>query len=377
MKKLSLFLIFLFLVSAIAYANELTGSALEIQEKPSSTPGKFTWGIQRFLEKIKLAATFGAEKKAAYGLQIAEKRLAEIQELAKNNDTENIEKAKQEYEQQIEQIKEQLEKLKDTNSEQELKKLAFFEGKLLRFEDKIQRLQSFVDTKTNLTEDQQEKLNDIIEKLKEKDEEINEKLSEKENKTKEKLNLTEEELDQKLEQIKEEFNITQLKQELVQRNIERLQNKEEKLREIATNQQEKGKNTSILLTRLDTVNANLQQITSSNLSIQDQKELIKETQKLLNFKQVYRSNDVKDINEVKEKIKEKIREKKPQTGIANPASVYCEENDGKLEIRETTSGQVGYCKFSDGSEWEEWAYYKGECKPQEITTNEETENKTI
>lgn len=50
--------------------------------------------------------------------------------------------------------------------------------------------------------------------------------------------------------------------------------------------------------------------------------------------------------------------------LANPASVYCEEQGGKLEIRtDADGGQVGYCLFEDGSECEEWAYYRGECTP--------------
>lgn len=53
----------------------------------------------------------------------------------------------------------------------------------------------------------------------------------------------------------------------------------------------------------------------------------------------------------------------PAVGIANPASVFCQENGGKLEIRDTTSGQIGVCIFSDGSECEEWAYFRGECQP--------------
>jgi len=54
-----------------------------------------------------------------------------------------------------------------------------------------------------------------------------------------------------------------------------------------------------------------------------------------------------------------------QSNMPNPASVYCEENEGVLEIRTDpeTGGQVGYCVFPDGSECEEWAYYRGECKP--------------
>jgi putative hemolysin len=48
--------------------------------------------------------------------------------------------------------------------------------------------------------------------------------------------------------------------------------------------------------------------------------------------------------------------------IANPASVYCEEQGGKLEIRDKKDGQKGFCVFNDGSECEEWAFWRGECK---------------
>lgn len=55
---------------------------------------------------------------------------------------------------------------------------------------------------------------------------------------------------------------------------------------------------------------------------------------------------------------------RPQGTMANPASVYCEENDGILEIRTLeTGGQVGYCLFEDGSECEEWDFYRGDCLP--------------
>ncbi|MDH5421980.1 MAG: DUF333 domain-containing protein, partial [Acidimicrobiia bacterium] len=44
-----------------------------------------------------------------------------------------------------------------------------------------------------------------------------------------------------------------------------------------------------------------------------------------------------------------------QPGVANPASVYCEEQGGTVDIRTDESGsQTGYCVFSDGSEVEEW-----------------------
>ena len=51
------------------------------------------------------------------------------------------------------------------------------------------------------------------------------------------------------------------------------------------------------------------------------------------------------------------------TTIANPASVYCVNHGGKLDIRTTSSGQTGICVFSNGYECDEWNYFKGECSP--------------
>ena len=51
------------------------------------------------------------------------------------------------------------------------------------------------------------------------------------------------------------------------------------------------------------------------------------------------------------------------TTMANPASVYCVNHGGKLDIRTTSSGQTGICVFSNGYECDEWNYFKGECSP--------------
>ena len=52
-----------------------------------------------------------------------------------------------------------------------------------------------------------------------------------------------------------------------------------------------------------------------------------------------------------------------EPNLPNPASVHCADQGGKLEIRDEAGGQVGYCLFDDGSECEEWAFFKGECAP--------------
>jgi putative hemolysin len=51
-------------------------------------------------------------------------------------------------------------------------------------------------------------------------------------------------------------------------------------------------------------------------------------------------------------------------GIANPASAYCEGHGGTIEIRQDAAGgQSGVCVFSDQTQCEEWAYFRGECLP--------------
>jgi len=56
------------------------------------------------------------------------------------------------------------------------------------------------------------------------------------------------------------------------------------------------------------------------------------------------------------------------SALPNPASVYCEEQGGISGIRTNSDGsQIGYCTFSDGTECEEWAYYRGECSQTEVS----------
>lgn len=52
---------------------------------------------------------------------------------------------------------------------------------------------------------------------------------------------------------------------------------------------------------------------------------------------------------------------KDTTSVANPASQYCIEKGGKVEIVSNSDGsQFGMCQLNDYS-CEEWTFYKGEC----------------
>lgn len=50
-------------------------------------------------------------------------------------------------------------------------------------------------------------------------------------------------------------------------------------------------------------------------------------------------------------------------GMPNPASVYCEAKGYRPGTRtDANGGQYGVCVFPDGTECEEWAFFRGECQ---------------
>lgn len=53
---------------------------------------------------------------------------------------------------------------------------------------------------------------------------------------------------------------------------------------------------------------------------------------------------------------------KAPVGMPNPASVYCAEQNGKLEIRRGPDGESGYCHLPDGRVIEEWEFFRSQKK---------------
>jgi putative hemolysin len=55
-------------------------------------------------------------------------------------------------------------------------------------------------------------------------------------------------------------------------------------------------------------------------------------------------------------------QKNDDAGIANPASVYCKEQGGTLELVTADDGSVsGLCTLKNGTKCDEWAYFRNEC----------------
>lgn len=47
-------------------------------------------------------------------------------------------------------------------------------------------------------------------------------------------------------------------------------------------------------------------------------------------------------------------------GLANPASVFCVDQGGTVEIVSEDNGEVGYCILPDGTRIEEWEYFRSQ-----------------
>jgi hypothetical protein len=82
---------------------------------------------------------------------------------------------------------------------------------------------------------------------------------------------------------------------------------------------------------------------------------------------MYRSVSAKSeipVEEVSEEITGSV------IGMANPASVYCEEQGGTVTIVKDEEGnESGICKLADGTEVEEWEYYRANHKDETETTS--------
>lgn len=60
------------------------------------------------------------------------------------------------------------------------------------------------------------------------------------------------------------------------------------------------------------------------------------------------------------------RKETSSSGLANPAAVNCQKQGGSLNSLEFEKGTKAFCSFEDGSECEEWAFYRDECRKGEL-----------
>lgn len=85
------------------------------------------------------------------------------------------------------------------------------------------------------------------------------------------------------------------------------------------------------------------------------KDMSRKVKKPVNVKQ---SVSVGNVNQNNNYQNEEFPEQK-MIGMANPASVYCVEQDGESLTKQNKDGsEYGICKFKDGKEVDEWEFYR-------------------
>ena len=71
-----------------------------------------------------------------------------------------------------------------------------------------------------------------------------------------------------------------------------------------------------------------------------------------------KSEPVMDVRVDNDAYANNDNDQEPNAGIANPASVYCVGQGGRLEIREGEGGQYGICVMPNGVECDEWEFFR-------------------
>ena len=85
------------------------------------------------------------------------------------------------------------------------------------------------------------------------------------------------------------------------------------------------------------------------------KDMSRKVKKPVSVKQ---SVSVGNVNQNNNYQNEDFPEQK-MIGMANPASVYCVEQDGESLTKQNKDGsEYGICKFKDGKEVDEWEFYR-------------------
>ena len=80
---------------------------------PGITPDSFLWGMDVALDDLGVALSGDAEAQAEAGLEVAQERLAEMEEMADEDNAEAVEKAQEEHEETITEVEEDIEEIED------------------------------------------------------------------------------------------------------------------------------------------------------------------------------------------------------------------------------------------------------------------------
>lgn len=296
MKKLFvLFVALLMLASPIVLAEE------ELSVDSGTTPDSALWGIDRAMERLELALTFGSAAKAKKRLEIARERLAEIRAMAKKKNIDALEKAQEAHDEILAEAEQDIEDASQKNEEENLELVAKIGAELEDHEQDLDKVESDIDLNDieDLTDQQKVKLDKILDKIQSSKEKAMERFEiKKENALKRwraKNEKTKEQAAEKMKQIKEKIKSPEIQEKLIEKAVERLNQKIEKLSEITAKAKEKGKDVTLMEERLGEAKTLVEEIKGK--TYEEARPLIQKINRLLNFRQVYMAVASKKVKE--------------------------------------------------------------------------------
>ena len=129
-----------------------------------TTPDSFVWGIDRALERIELALTFGDAERERKRLKNAHERLLEVRQMLINGDVDSAERARAEHERNMRLSKDEIEQL-SSEDDSDFNSISSLETLVDSQEDAIDDLDVEVSTREDLSDEQRAMLKKFVDSL--------------------------------------------------------------------------------------------------------------------------------------------------------------------------------------------------------------------
>jgi len=205
---------------------------------PGITPDSpVLYGLDRAMERISLALTFGKSAKAQKGLEHARERLLEVKAMILQKKIAQAEKASEKYEERMDEVKEAMEGLEEDGSEDRIvgaaRNLINLQNRIENQEMAVEALKEIL-SEQNLTESQRTRLENMVGKMENKTQAVRERAEKRQENVRERLRAVTQKNESEIEDIfgdlTREEGLDQARQKKAERLIVRTEESLAKLR---------------------------------------------------------------------------------------------------------------------------------------------------